>query len=213
MDDNNKPTDKPRRRLLKTVAVSGSAVGLSSLPGQWAKPIVASVILPAHAQTSPRGACLGTLDNCPPEHRVSDNQSGSTNKYPGSGGLPPGLSVEDGTLTGSAGTSGYSQGPPCSSPCNDLGANKYYAGTAEAGSGTFAMGYTFEYRCGDDSVARLELEFYGTGIGSGRYAGNYNVSYEGCYYLDGGADTGFMGRGRSRRRGFNFGAGGFNFGG
>ncbi len=42
-----------RRKLITTTGVAcGTALGANSLPEQWLKPIVNSVILPAHAQTS-----------------------------------------------------------------------------------------------------------------------------------------------------------------
>ena len=43
-----------RRRLLKTLAVSGGAVaGLTMLPGKWTRPVVEAGELAAHADTSP----------------------------------------------------------------------------------------------------------------------------------------------------------------
>jgi len=45
-----------RRRALKTITFSsGAAASLKALPGNWSLPVVDSVILPAHAQTSPGG--------------------------------------------------------------------------------------------------------------------------------------------------------------
>src|SRR5450755_4485512 len=41
-----------RRRVLKVVTVGGIATTLA-LPGKWTKPIVKSVIVPAHAAASP----------------------------------------------------------------------------------------------------------------------------------------------------------------
>ncbi len=42
-----------RRKLLKSlVAGGGAAVTANSLPDKWAKPVVDSVLLPAHAQTT-----------------------------------------------------------------------------------------------------------------------------------------------------------------
>lgn len=49
-------TDKKggRRKLLKTIAAgSGAVVAGKSLPESWSKPVVDSVMLPAHAATSP----------------------------------------------------------------------------------------------------------------------------------------------------------------
>jgi len=50
---NNKSNDS-RRKLLKSItAGSGAIVAGKSLPESWRRPIVDSVMLPAHAQTSP----------------------------------------------------------------------------------------------------------------------------------------------------------------
>jgi hypothetical protein len=46
-------SDKSRRKLLKSIAAgSGAVIAGKSLPESWSKPVVDSVILPAHAQTS-----------------------------------------------------------------------------------------------------------------------------------------------------------------
>ncbi|MGI9319265.1 MAG: hypothetical protein ACR2QW_18200 [bacterium] len=46
-------TDSGRRRLLKSLTVGGAAtITAKSLPTEWKKPVVDSVLLPAHAQTS-----------------------------------------------------------------------------------------------------------------------------------------------------------------
>jgi len=43
-----------RRKLLKSIAAgSGAVIAGKSLPESWSKPVVDSVMLPAHAQTSP----------------------------------------------------------------------------------------------------------------------------------------------------------------
>ena len=45
--------DKGRRKLLKSVVAGGGAVTVAKmLPDQWARPVVDSVMLPSHAQTS-----------------------------------------------------------------------------------------------------------------------------------------------------------------
>ena len=47
-------SDKARRKLLKTIVSGGGAiVAGKSLPENWTKPVVDSVMLPAHAETSP----------------------------------------------------------------------------------------------------------------------------------------------------------------
>jgi hypothetical protein len=46
-------SDKSRRKLLKSIAAgSGAIVAGKSLPESWSRPVVDSVLLPAHAQTS-----------------------------------------------------------------------------------------------------------------------------------------------------------------
>ena len=58
---------KSRRHLLKaTVAGSGALLAGKTLPEEWARPLVESVTLPAHAQTSLTSvsdAVMGTLDS------------------------------------------------------------------------------------------------------------------------------------------------------
>lgn len=58
-------SDKSRRNLLKTImAGSGAVVAAKSLPESWTKPVVDSVILPSHAQTSPCTPCLVAQTYC-----------------------------------------------------------------------------------------------------------------------------------------------------
>jgi len=46
-------SDQSRRKLLKSIAAgSGAIVAGKSLPESWSRPVVDSVMLPAHAQTS-----------------------------------------------------------------------------------------------------------------------------------------------------------------
>ena len=51
----NKPKSAAaRRRILKTLLAGGGVIaGAKALPEKWAKPVVESVVLPAHAQGSP----------------------------------------------------------------------------------------------------------------------------------------------------------------
>ena len=51
-------SDKSRRKLLKSIAAgSGAIVAGKSLPESWSRPVVDSVMLPAHAQTSTEASC------------------------------------------------------------------------------------------------------------------------------------------------------------
>jgi len=46
-------SNENRRKLLKSLAIgSGAVIAGKSLPENWTKPVVSSVLLPAHAQTS-----------------------------------------------------------------------------------------------------------------------------------------------------------------
>lgn len=48
------PVGSPsRRRTLLAAIATGGAVASSELPGRWSRPLIDSVMLPAHAQTSP----------------------------------------------------------------------------------------------------------------------------------------------------------------
>ena len=50
----DKKSSVSRRKLLKSIAAgSGAIVAGKSLPENWTKPVIDSVMLPAHAQTSP----------------------------------------------------------------------------------------------------------------------------------------------------------------
>jgi len=52
-------SENKRRKLLKSIAAgSGAIVAGKSLPENWTRPVVDSVMLPAHAQTT----CSGTLE-------------------------------------------------------------------------------------------------------------------------------------------------------
>ncbi len=49
---NRNEVKQPSRRKVMTVAASTAVVAGAALPSKWAKPVVDSVLLPAHAQTS-----------------------------------------------------------------------------------------------------------------------------------------------------------------
>ena len=50
-----------RRRLLKSVAVGGVFSAAKGIPGSWTRPVIESVVLPAHAQTS---GCAAITARC-----------------------------------------------------------------------------------------------------------------------------------------------------
>ena len=47
--------EKQRRAALKIIAAAGAAVGVAAVPDKWVRPVVETVVLPLHAQTSPPG--------------------------------------------------------------------------------------------------------------------------------------------------------------
>ena len=49
-----------RRMMLKSVVAGGGAVTIKGLPGEWAKPVVDSVIIPSHAATTGTSTQGGT---------------------------------------------------------------------------------------------------------------------------------------------------------
>lgn len=66
MSDSNKPSGPAKRRgVLKKIAIGGGLVSMPMLPSKWVEPAVNSVVLPAHAQTSPGGGNGGTTTSSP----------------------------------------------------------------------------------------------------------------------------------------------------
>ncbi|GJL82536.1 MAG: hypothetical protein DHS20C01_21700 [marine bacterium B5-7] len=63
MTQEQQPSATNRRKLIKALTIGGVAAGTAKLPEQWAKPVVESIVLPAHAQTTqpeaPPGPDLG----------------------------------------------------------------------------------------------------------------------------------------------------------
>lgn len=62
-DNNTKTTNTTRRKALKAIGVGGVLAG--TIPGSWTKPVVKSIVLPAHAQTSgcgPLGPCTSGMN-------------------------------------------------------------------------------------------------------------------------------------------------------
>lgn len=63
MDSKNPKVD--RRQVVKTVLVGGALATLI-LPTKWTKPIVNSIIVPAHAQASAPATTTTTSTSTPP---------------------------------------------------------------------------------------------------------------------------------------------------
>lgn len=53
--------ERPRRKILKMMAIGGTALTAEViLPEKWVKPIIDTIFVPAHAQTSGVGASIGS---------------------------------------------------------------------------------------------------------------------------------------------------------
>ena len=51
----DKKISKTRRKIIKSTAVGGGVFGtIKNVPETWTKPVIESVMLPAHAQTTPK---------------------------------------------------------------------------------------------------------------------------------------------------------------
>ena len=190
MPDSKKPADanEVRRKLLKSVAAGGGTFSLKSLPAKWATPVVASVVLPAHAGGSPGGpggGCVGTIGNCPPGYSDSTNFSNfrsptfniasMTSNYPG-------ISYTNGSLDGQGAINSVLTQGPCPGNCGN--GSKYLNGSISFGNGGVNYGLTFGYECGGYAVARKYGNFNGTQSGTtGDYSGTKYYSGTACTYL------------------------------
>ncbi len=70
VDDNKKPAvNQERRKVLKTIAVGTAVAGVLAISSKWSKPVVDTIILPAHAQaTNVEGS---VQENMPEERTIS----------------------------------------------------------------------------------------------------------------------------------------------
>ena len=86
---NNNNSSENRRKLLKSIATgSGAIVAGKSLPESWSRPVVDSVILPTHAQTSGGASSSsitltsnGTITNVNTMAPVTDNMVAEKNSF------------------------------------------------------------------------------------------------------------------------------------
>ena len=67
-----------RRKLLGSLAVVG---GVSAMPSTWVKPVINSVVLPAHAQTSDTGASLPSINAAGPALTLSATSIDATSLF------------------------------------------------------------------------------------------------------------------------------------
>jgi hypothetical protein len=62
-----------RRKVLKKIAAGGSVAGLLALSGTWNRPVVNSIILPAHAQVTNGAAPVTTTTTATAEQDNAAN--------------------------------------------------------------------------------------------------------------------------------------------
>lgn len=87
-----------KRKSLKKIAKSGAVLGgISLMPAKWTKPVIDSILIPAHAQTSPEATgCSAddvvgiwdfviSNDNGPADNVVLTFDSGGTGSFTGDG--------------------------------------------------------------------------------------------------------------------------------
>jgi hypothetical protein len=52
VDGSDATRELSRRKLLERVALGGAAISVTLLPSKWVKPVVETIVVPAHAQVS-----------------------------------------------------------------------------------------------------------------------------------------------------------------
>ncbi len=104
----NKISNSGRRKLFKLMAAgSGMAIAGKSLPENWSKPIVESVLLPAHAETSSSEQTLTVSISSTTSWSVPANTIGSISIVAFGAAGSPGLADVNGIgVGGSAGNGG-----------------------------------------------------------------------------------------------------------
>ncbi|MGH1542669.1 MAG: hypothetical protein ACRBHB_19775 [Arenicella sp.] len=111
MSDNKKNTNnkmshtqvsKARRKVLTTFAIGGGVVAASQAPHKWVKPVLNSVILPAHAQTSVTAPSVNQTFNTvgAASFTVPDGITSLQISISGGGGGGGGAAAGDGGLGG-----------------------------------------------------------------------------------------------------------------
>lgn len=85
--------NRARRRLLQSLAAGGAAVSVKALPGQWAKPVLDTTTLPAHAQATCALECAVSTVSTVSTHTIDEGNDFAILGFPLTGG-------ETGTVTG-----------------------------------------------------------------------------------------------------------------
>ena len=82
----NERHNRARRRLLQSLAAGGAAVSVKTLPEPWAKPVLDTTTLPAHAQSTCALECAVSTVSTVSSHSIDFEGDFSINGFPLSGG-------------------------------------------------------------------------------------------------------------------------------
>jgi len=106
---------RARRRLVQSIAASGAAMSVKSIPDKWARPVLDSTMLPAHAQSTPAHAQAPCTVSCTVSTVEFTADQGSISGFPLAGGQVGSVTRFDLDKTTTFTVSGISAvtGPAC----------------------------------------------------------------------------------------------------
>lgn len=156
-------SDQSRRKLLKSIAAgSGAIVAGKSLPESWSRPVVDSVMLPVHAQTSPQ--CEQNPLSL--SARLEWEEDGDADVVtleidPGFDGAngPADVDVPLGNFEGTLEASGgiCANGSPVTQ-------DGTFSGTLNTGTGAVSGIFTHRILCGGNVICTASGNFSGTAV-------------------------------------------------
>ena len=154
-------SDQSRRKLLKSIAAgSGAIVAGKNLPESWSRPVVDSVMLPAHAQTSPQ--CEQNPLSFTAEFGW-DDYSGDDVLF----SVNPGFDgASDTAVLGAGGTFGgslFAAGGNCANG-NPVEQDGTYNGTLITNTGAVSGSFTHRILCGGTVICTASGNFSGTAV-------------------------------------------------
>ena len=83
MEANKEKLEKRRKALKNILAGSGTVITAAAMQDKWAKPVIESVVLPAHAQTSGiAGFVVSNVANAPQQNQILDTLVPSAHALP-----------------------------------------------------------------------------------------------------------------------------------
>ena len=144
----DKKSNESRRKLLKSIAAgSGAVIAGKSLPDSWSRPVVDSVMLPAHAQTSAPAICHSTI-----HVQVTDDKK---QKIPSGSSIPSSTTINIGvSITPNPGIVTFSEiiavnGNIITTPDHQTDSNGVYTVGFLAGafSPNDTLSLTYSYEC------------------------------------------------------------------